>query len=59
MNIDIEKLGKVLLDECAGAYFAGGFGMVLIEPFDIERATTEQLIEIARQKELNIENYLY
>lgn len=59
MKINVEKLRKDILDECAGAYFARGFGMALIESFDIERVTPEQLIEIARQKGLNIENYLY
>lgn len=37
-------------DECLEAYFGGGFGAALIESFDIDRATPEQLVEMVQRK---------
>lgn len=57
MNIDIEKLRNDLREECLGAYFAGGFGGALIESFDIDRLTPEELIEVAQNQGIDIRGY--
>lgn len=35
----------------------GGFGAALIESFDIDRATPEQLVEMAQSQGINLRNY--
>lgn len=57
MTIDIEDLRKGLKQECYGAFFAGGFGGALLESFDIERASPEELLEIAEEKGIDLEKY--
>ena len=57
MTIDIEDLRKDLKQECYGAFFAGGFGGALLESFDIERATPEELVEIAEKKGIVLKKY--
>ena len=57
MTIDIDKLREELKQECYGAYFGGGFGGALIESLDIERASPEELIKIARGKGLDLSRY--
>ena len=57
MTIDIDKLREELKQECYGAYFGGGIGGALIESFDIERASPEELIKIAREKGLDLSRY--
>lgn len=57
MTIDIEDLRKDLEQECYGAFFAGGFGGALMESFDIERASPEELIKIAEEKGIDLEKY--
>lgn len=59
MYIDVDKLRKELLDETAGAYFSGGFGGAIIEHFDIENATDEEIIEIAQAKGKYIVNDVF
>lgn len=57
VRIDIEDLRKDLKQECYGAFFAGGFGGALMESFDIERASPQELIEIAEEKGIDLEKY--
>ena len=57
ITIDVDRLRNDMRDECLGAYFGGGFGAALIESFDIDRATPEQLVEMARNQGINLRNY--
>ena len=57
ITIDIDRLRDDMRDECLGAYFGGGFGAALIESFDVDRATPEQLVEMAQRQGINLRNY--
>lgn len=57
MNINIERLRKELMDEAAGAFFAGGFGGALFESLDIDRATPEELVEMAQNRGIDLRRY--
>ena len=57
MTIDIERLREDLKQECYGAFFVGGFGGALMETFDLEKASPEELIEIAREKGIELKKY--
>ena len=57
MIIDIERLRQDLEDECYGAFFGGGFGGAMMESFEIEDASPEELIQIARRNNVDLEQY--
>lgn len=57
MTIDIEALKDDLKQECYGAFFIGGLGGALMESFDIERASPEELVEIAKKNGFDLRKY--
>ena len=57
MLIDIDKLKEDLKNDCCGAFFGGGFGGALMEAADIENASPEELVEIARRKGIDLSRY--
>lgn len=57
ITINIDKLRADMRSECLGAYFGGGFGAALIESFDIDRATPEELVEMAQRQGIDILKY--
>ena len=57
MTIDIEKLREDLKQECYGAFFLGGFGGAMMESFNLERASLEELVEIAEKKGVDLKKY--
>ena len=57
MTIDIEALREGLKQDCYGTCFGGGFGGALFESFDFERASPEELIEIAEKKGIDLRDY--
>ena len=57
MTIDIEQLREDLKQECYGAFFVGGFGGALMESFDLEKASSEKLVEIAEKKGIDLRKY--
>lgn len=57
ITIDVDKLRKDLINESYGAFFGGGFGGALIESFDIERMSDEELVKNALQKDIDICSY--
>lgn len=57
ITIDVDRLRDDMRDECLGAYFGGGFGAALIESFDVDRATPEQLVEMAQNQGVNLRDY--
>jgi hypothetical protein len=56
-SIDVEKLRKDMRDDRLGAYFSGGFGAALVESADIDRASPEKLIEVARKQGIDLRKY--
>jgi hypothetical protein len=57
ITIDVDQLRNDMRDECMGAAFGGGFGGALVEAMDIDRATDEQVVEMAQRKGIDIKNY--
>ena len=57
MDIDFERLREDLAEDSYGAFFGGGFGGALVEAGDIECASDDELIRIARSKGIDLEDY--
>lgn len=57
IRIDLDKLRSDMRDICMGAYFMGGFGGALVEAFDVDRASPEQLVELAQREGVDLEKY--
>ena len=57
ITIDVDRLRDDMRDECLGAYFGGGFGVALIESFDVDRATPEKLVEMAQNQGIDLLKY--
>ena len=47
----------ITIDVDFGAYFGGGFEGALSESFDIDRATPEQLVEMAKRQGIDLRRY--
>ena len=47
-----------LRSEDLGAYFGGGFGGALMEAFDVDRATPEELVQIAQERGIDLGRYV-
>ena len=56
--MDIERLREDLRNECLGAFYGGGFGGALIESFNIDKASAEELIQIAQRMNIDLNNYI-
>ena len=57
MFFDIDGLRENLEDNCYGAFFGGGYGGAMIEAMEIEDASDEELIRIAREKGIDLGRY--
>ena len=57
MTIDIDALREDMKNECYGAFFGGGFGGALIESFDIEDASPEELVQMAQRQGITLNKY--
>ncbi len=57
ITIDVDQLRNDMRDECMGAAFGGGFGGAFVEAMDIDRATDEQVVEMAQSKGINLFKY--
>jgi len=57
ITIDIDALREDMKKECLGAFFGGGFGAALIESFDIDKASPEELVELAQRQEIDLRRY--
>ena len=57
MKIDIEKLREDMKQDDYGAFFVGGYGAALIESFDVDKASPEELIKMAEDKGINLRRY--
>ncbi len=58
MEIDYDRLREDLKNEALGAFFGGGFGGALIESFDIDNASDDELISIAQQMHIDLDKYI-
>ena len=56
-KLNTEKLRNDLKEESLGAFFGGGFGGGLMEYSDIERASDEKLVDMARRNGINLSKY--
>lgn len=57
MVIDVDKLRKDMLDNCYGAFFVADLGAALVESVEIERASDEELVEIAQRQGIDLSRY--
>lgn len=53
----IDQLREMLMQDCYGAFFGGGYGGALMESMDIENASEEELIQIARSKGIELDDF--
>ncbi len=57
ITIDVDALREDLKNDSYGAFFGGGFGGALFEAIDIEKASDMEVVEIAREKNIDLRNY--
>ena len=57
MNIDIDQLREDMKLDCYAAYFGAGFGAAIIESFEIDDASPEELIDMAEQRGIDLSKY--
>ena len=57
-EIDINKLKQDLKDYYEAAYFTLGYGAALMDSFDIDKLSDEELINKAIDNGINLENYI-
>ena len=57
MTIDISKLRKDMLNGSYGAFFGGGFGGAMMQSFDIENASPQQLVQMAQKQGIDLRHY--
>ena len=57
MIIDVDKLREDMLNEEYGAFFVGGFGGALAESVEIERASDEELVDMALKQGIDLRKY--
>ena len=55
--IDIERLRKEMLDDCLAMVFGAGIGAGFWEAAEIETASPEKLIEMARQQGIDLSRF--
>lgn len=58
VEIDINKLKQDLKDYYEAAYFTLGYGAALMDSFDIDKLSDEELINKAIDNGINLENYI-
>lgn len=57
-EIDINKLKKDLKDYYESAYFTLGYGAALMDSFDLDNLSDEEIINKAIDNGINLENYI-
>ena len=55
--IDYDSLREDLKEESLGAFFVGGFGGAMAEASDIDKASNEELIKMAKRQGIDISRY--
>ena len=57
-EIDINKLKQDLKDYYEAAYFTLGYGAALMDSFDLDNLSDEEIIDKAIDNGINLENYI-
>ena len=57
MDMDFDRRRSDLADDSYGAFYGGGFGGALMGAVDIESASEDELIQLAEDKGLDLEDY--
>lgn len=57
LSIDVERLREDMREDCLWAYFGGGFGAALVESIDVNKASPEDLVKMARYKGIDLKKY--
>lgn len=57
-EIDINKLKQDLKDYYEAAYFTLGYGAALMDSFDLDNLSDEEIINKAIENGINLENYI-
>ncbi|MCF0185218.1 MAG: hypothetical protein HUJ98_01860 [Bacteroidaceae bacterium] len=57
ITVDVDRLRDAMREECLGAYFGGGFGAALFDAYDVDRATPEELVQMAVDQGLDLRDY--
>ena len=57
ITIDVDALRQDMINDSYGAFFGGGFGGAMVEACDINHASDEELVEIAKKKGINLWKY--
>ncbi len=58
MTIDTDKLKDDLKQECYGGFFVGGYGAAMMESFDYDRMSPEEIVEKAQEKGVDLRKYI-
>ena len=57
ITIDVDALREDMMNDCLGAFFVGGFVGGLINATEIEEASDEELVKIAKREGINLLKY--
>ena len=55
MPYDTDELREKMKQECYGAYFAGGYGGALMESFEIDQASSDQIKRMAGERDITVD----
>ena len=58
LTIDIDRLREDLRDDDLAGFYGGGFGGALMESFDIDRSTPEEVVQIAQDRGIDLRRYV-
>lgn len=58
VTIDVEALRQDMLSDSRAAFYGGGFGGAMFESFEIERATPQELANMAQRKGIDLRPYI-
>lgn len=57
-SIDVKRLRRDLQNQALGAYFGGGIGPALIDASNIDRASDDEVIRIAKRMGVDLRRYM-
>ena len=58
VTINVEALRRDLLADSESAFYGGGIGSALFECAEIERASAQELADIAQRKGIDVRRYI-
>jgi hypothetical protein len=58
MYLDAERLRKDIKNNLYGAYFGAGFGAAMLTAAEVDKASAQKLIQIAKKLGIDINKYL-